>query len=223
MFTTSAGEAGYLTDDPDDPSRRLIRQVLGAVSEYERSMIALRLRAGRRRKAEKGGYAYGSPPLGWRAERGELVVDDVEAEALARMAELRDDGASLREIATVLTEEGHGPSGALGGTLRRLQGHSFQLPHPWDCPRSIEATYSPTVGSRSRDKKDVRRGLRRNRWPTADQRRTPGLLAAASVRSGVPHRFPLQEEYDAVLTYEREMRERAAQVYTGYFVWWDPR
>ena len=41
VFTTSAGEAGYLADDPDDPSRRLIRQVLGAVSQYERSMIAL--------------------------------------------------------------------------------------------------------------------------------------------------------------------------------------
>jgi DNA invertase Pin-like site-specific DNA recombinase len=107
VFTTSAGEAGYLTDDPDDPSRRLIRQVLGAVSEYERSMIALRLRAGRRRKAEKGGYAYGSPPLGWRAERGQLVVDDAEAEALARIAELNHDGASLREIAGVLTDEGH--------------------------------------------------------------------------------------------------------------------
>jgi DNA invertase Pin-like site-specific DNA recombinase len=107
LFTTSTAEASYLSDDPDDPSRRLIRQVLGAVSEYERSMIALRLRAGRRRKAEKGGYAFGSPPLGWRAEKGQLVVDDVEAKALARMAELRHDGASLREIATVLMDEGH--------------------------------------------------------------------------------------------------------------------
>ncbi len=109
LFTTSAAEAGYLSDDPDDPSRRLIRMVLGAVSEYERSMISLRLRAGRRRKAEKGGFAYGSPPLGWRAERGQLVVDEAESEVLARMAELRHDGASLREIATVLADEGHRP------------------------------------------------------------------------------------------------------------------
>ena len=29
VFTTSAGEAGYLADDPDDPSRRLIRHVPG--------------------------------------------------------------------------------------------------------------------------------------------------------------------------------------------------
>ena len=43
LFSTAGGEAN-LHDDPEDPSRRLIRQVLGAVSEYERSMIALRPR-----------------------------------------------------------------------------------------------------------------------------------------------------------------------------------
>ena len=59
--STSTAEAGYLGDDPDDPSRTLIRQVLGAVSQYERSMIALRLRSGRRRKAQHGGYAFGAP------------------------------------------------------------------------------------------------------------------------------------------------------------------
>ena len=32
VFSTSPAEASYLTDDPDDPSRKLIRQVLGAVS-----------------------------------------------------------------------------------------------------------------------------------------------------------------------------------------------
>ena len=47
VFSTSDAEQHYLVDDPDDPARRLIRQVLGAVSEYERSMISLRLRSGR--------------------------------------------------------------------------------------------------------------------------------------------------------------------------------
>jgi DNA invertase Pin-like site-specific DNA recombinase len=42
VFSTSAGESAYLEDDPLDPSRRLIRQVLGAVNEYERAMIGLR-------------------------------------------------------------------------------------------------------------------------------------------------------------------------------------
>jgi DNA invertase Pin-like site-specific DNA recombinase len=111
LFSTSASEAAYLTDDPDDPSRKLIRQVLGAVSEYERSMISLRLRSGRKRKAEKGGYAYGSPAFGSRAEDGELVTDDHEAAALARIRALReaDPNISLRAIAAVLTDEGYKP------------------------------------------------------------------------------------------------------------------
>jgi DNA invertase Pin-like site-specific DNA recombinase len=109
VFSTSAAEQHYLVDDPDDPSRRLIRQVLGAVNEYERSMISLRLRSGRRRKAELGGFAYGSPRFGTKTVGRELIDDESEQVVLARMRELRDGGASLRGIATILTEEGATP------------------------------------------------------------------------------------------------------------------
>jgi DNA invertase Pin-like site-specific DNA recombinase len=109
VFSCSAAEAGYLADDPDDPSRKLIRQVLGAVSEYERSMVALRLRSGRRRKADRGGYAYGSPHYGTRAENKALVADDAEQATLDRIRELHGEGASLRTIAETLTAEGHAP------------------------------------------------------------------------------------------------------------------
>lgn len=108
-FSTSAAEAGYLGDDPDDPSRKLIRQVLGAVSEYERSMISLRLRSGRRRKADKGGFAYGSPPYGFNAADGELVANSAQQEAIKRIAELHKAGSSLREIAATLEVEGLKP------------------------------------------------------------------------------------------------------------------
>jgi DNA invertase Pin-like site-specific DNA recombinase len=109
LFSTSAAETDYLVDDAADPSRRMIRQILGAVAEYERSMIRLRLVAGRRRKAERGGYAYGSPHYGVRAEGGALVADPEETAAVARILELRDQGRSLREIAAVLTSEGYRP------------------------------------------------------------------------------------------------------------------
>ena len=72
-------------------------------------MIALRLRSGRRRKAENGGYASGSPPYGWRAVGRELIEDGREQTALRRMRELRADGCSYREIATALQDEGHSP------------------------------------------------------------------------------------------------------------------
>lgn len=110
LFTTAAGESAYLADDPDDPSRKLIRQVLGAVNEYERSMIVLRMKSGRKIKAAKGGYAgYGSPAFGKRAIDKELVTDEREAAVAARMQELRADGESYRQIADQLNTEGLAP------------------------------------------------------------------------------------------------------------------
>ncbi|CUU53609.1 Site-specific DNA recombinase [Parafrankia irregularis] len=109
VFSAVASEADYLVDDPADPSRKLIRQVLGAVSEYERAMIALRLRSGRARKAASGGYAYGAPAYGQKAVDKELTEDTREQDALARMIELADDGKSLREICAELEKEGHRP------------------------------------------------------------------------------------------------------------------
>lgn len=79
------------------------------MSEDERAMIRLRLRSGRRRKAELGGYAFGAPPFGWRADAGELVEHPEEQETLARIRKLRSGGASLREIGSVLEREGRGP------------------------------------------------------------------------------------------------------------------
>jgi len=105
VFSTASSESAFLKDDPDDPSRRLIRQVLGAIAEYERAMIVLRLRAGRARKAERGGFAYGSPPFGWRAENGQLVAHEGEQEVLHRLLALDCQGASLRDIARTLNRE----------------------------------------------------------------------------------------------------------------------
>lgn len=109
IFSTAASEDAYLKDDPADPSRKLIRQVLGAVSEYERAMIALRLRSGRRRKAEEGGFAYGSPAYGYVAVGGELFPEEREQTTVQRIRALRTDGLSLRQIAAQLDEEGHKP------------------------------------------------------------------------------------------------------------------
>lgn len=107
VFSTDGGEAGYLDDNPDEPSRRLIRQVLGAVAEYERGMITLRMRAGRLRKAERGGYAAGAPPYGFRAEDGALVAEESEQRVIRVMRELEAEGLAQREIADSLNAAGH--------------------------------------------------------------------------------------------------------------------
>src|SRR5215217_5088668 len=88
VFSTKPGEAqNCRRDDPDDPSRRMIRQILGAVAEYVRAQTVARLRAGKRRKAAAGGFIGGSPPYGWKAEGKQLVEDPAEQGTLDRIHE----------------------------------------------------------------------------------------------------------------------------------------
>lgn len=106
-FAVDMGEVHQ--DDPDDPMRTAMRQMVGVFSQLERASIAARLRAGRRLKAERGGFAYGAPGYGWQAENRELVVDQAEALVVARIGELHAEGSSLRTIARTLDAEGHRP------------------------------------------------------------------------------------------------------------------
>jgi DNA invertase Pin-like site-specific DNA recombinase len=127
VFPTSDTEAAVLTDDPDDPSRQLVRQILGAVAQFERSIIALRLRAGRAKKANDGGFAFGSPPYGWQAVDGELVSVPEEQGTLADIQAMRDAGKSYREVAAVLNAAGIKPRRGRAwhpGVLNRLVDRS---------------------------------------------------------------------------------------------------
>lgn len=107
VFTTDAGEV--LQDDPEDPMRTAMRQMMGVFSQLERGMINARLRRGRREKAERGGFAYGSPPYGKRAEDRALVDDAEELKALRLARRLRKRGRSYREIVQALEDAGHRP------------------------------------------------------------------------------------------------------------------
>lgn len=70
-------------------------------------MISLCLRSGRRRKAENGGYAFGAPGFGYRAEGRSLVPVAEEQATLERMRALRAEGATYETIARTLSAEGH--------------------------------------------------------------------------------------------------------------------
>ena len=64
LLSATPGE-NELLRDPHDPIRKLMRQILGAFAEYEKSVIALRLAAGRAAKRASGGKGSGSYPFGW--------------------------------------------------------------------------------------------------------------------------------------------------------------
>ena len=94
-----AADSGVdLTTGHDDPTRTLIRQALGAVSQFEKSVIVLKLPAARDRVRQSTGRCEGRKPFGTRPG---------EAETLARMRQLRPKKPgcmrlSFAKIATVL-------------------------------------------------------------------------------------------------------------------------
>jgi DNA invertase Pin-like site-specific DNA recombinase len=104
VFAVDTGPV--IRDDPDDPVRTAMRQMIGVFSQLERGMIAARMRAGRRLKAKRGGYAGGRPPYGFRAEAHELVEVADEQDAIKLAQKLRDNGISYKRIATELERLG---------------------------------------------------------------------------------------------------------------------
>jgi DNA invertase Pin-like site-specific DNA recombinase len=94
-----------LSDAEHDPSRKLIRQVLNAVAEYERSALVAKLRAARERKKRNGGHSVGAYAFGADPRKPQ------EVETLARLRELRRAGhgrkkTTLAEVAAILNAEG---------------------------------------------------------------------------------------------------------------------
>lgn len=84
----------------DDPSRKMMRQIFGAVAEYEKSMIVLKLRGARIRAKAKTGRCEGAKPYG---------TLPGEAEVIERMKALQRSGLGFDRIAAALNAEGIKP------------------------------------------------------------------------------------------------------------------
>ena len=111
VFTADAGEV--LRDDPNDPMRTALRQVVGVFAELDRRMVVKRLRDGRTAKEATGRKATGAYPYGFTgAGRGrdrDATPHEIEQAAVRRIADLRSAGASYRTIAATLDAEGYQP------------------------------------------------------------------------------------------------------------------
>ena len=80
----------------DDPSRKLVRQIFGAISEYEKAMIVLKLRGARQRLKARTGRCEGMKAFG---------EGRTEKRVVGRILELRTAGLALDKIAEVLNAE----------------------------------------------------------------------------------------------------------------------
>ncbi len=92
--------------DSDDPTRVLMRQMMGAFAQYERTLIRGRMMAGKAAKVAQGGYGGGRPAYGYRATGGTLEANPDELAIVDQVTSLRASGASYREIARALVDAG---------------------------------------------------------------------------------------------------------------------
>jgi DNA invertase Pin-like site-specific DNA recombinase len=94
----------YFRENADNPSVRLIRQVLGAVAEYEKSALVIKLRGARMRK--RATSERRTLTLQRKRERGDNLAV-LAPDAVVRACELKRQGLSLRVIAARLESDGH--------------------------------------------------------------------------------------------------------------------
>ncbi|SDY42835.1 Site-specific DNA recombinase [Allochromatium warmingii] len=122
-LTRSVADLGCLIDDYFTPNGaalmsvseqidtrtaagRLILNILGSVSQWERETISERTRDAMQHKKEQGEYTGGHAPYGFQNQDGELKEDAVEQQVLQHARTLRAAGLSLRKIAIELGKRG---------------------------------------------------------------------------------------------------------------------
>lgn len=93
--------------DTSTPWGRAMIGILSAFNQMESETIQMRTTDGRLAKAERGGYAGGKPPIGYRSLDGELVVVPEEAEIVRRVFSLRKQGGTMMGIAEDLNQNGY--------------------------------------------------------------------------------------------------------------------
>lgn len=95
VYAADSGEELVMAEA--DPTRILIRQLLGAMAQWERSMLTKKLLAGRMAKKLKTGKPCGGPP----PYDDQTVILDIIA--------CRHTGATFLEIANILSDGGVQP------------------------------------------------------------------------------------------------------------------
>jgi DNA invertase Pin-like site-specific DNA recombinase len=94
----------------DTPTAVLIRQVLGAVSQFEKASLVAKLRAARERKKAAGGRGS-----------GRFAYAQKVPEVVALVRELHGERQSLRQISKTLASQGHLTGGGKPYTATAVQ------------------------------------------------------------------------------------------------------
>ena len=106
VVTSTAG----LIEEDSDPTKVLIRQILGVVAEFDHRTTVKKLSDGRRAKIRSGGYGGGTTRFGVTAvgvgKASSLVQCNEEYRTIQRIDRWHREGFSMRDIASRLNTDG---------------------------------------------------------------------------------------------------------------------
>lgn len=94
-------------DDDEYGLSSVYRSLMLFVAEQERKNITMRTMAGRKVKAQKGGYAGGKRPYGYNVFGHKLVIDEDEANIVRLVFLLREQNCTMQEISDILNDRGY--------------------------------------------------------------------------------------------------------------------
>jgi len=97
VFAADRGDLIDIAGGDADPTRTLMRQILGALAQWEKAVIVMKTRAARERKRKETGRCEGKLPYGSRAS---------EVAILAQIKFRRDQGQKYKVIAKFLNDQG---------------------------------------------------------------------------------------------------------------------
>jgi len=99
VFCADQGVLIDMAQSDADPTRILMRQILGALSQWEKSKLVAKLRSAKQRnRVLKAGWTEGKKPYGHHPGEGDI---------LKAMKEYREKGFSYEDIAIELNAAGH--------------------------------------------------------------------------------------------------------------------
>jgi len=99
---------GEGTSEENSDQDWLVRQILQTLAEYERRVIAARIKAAVHRHRANGRYCGGLVPFGYMRDpddQRQVVENPDEQKSIARIFELLDQGLTLNKIAKQLEKE----------------------------------------------------------------------------------------------------------------------
>ena len=99
-----AADSGQEMTNADDPTRVMLRQVMGALAQWEKAVIVKKLQDGRRRTAERTGKPCGGPArYGFHPDPHKRQL---QRDVLFAIQKYRKCGCTYGEIAKLLTQHG---------------------------------------------------------------------------------------------------------------------